>query len=42
MNDFQKTSQSSTAPARTDDRGFADATLTPPVDVIEDGAGITL
>ena len=42
MNDFQKTSQSSTAPARTDDRGFADATLTPPVDVIEDSSGITL
>jgi len=42
MNDIQKTSESSSVPARSDERRFADATLTPPVDVIEDSAGITL
>ena len=42
MNDIQKTRDASTVPARTDERRFADATLTPPVDVIEDSSGITL
>ncbi|MDM0084373.1 Hsp20/alpha crystallin family protein [Variovorax sp. J31P179] len=42
MNDIQKTSESSSVPARSDERRFADATLTPPVDVIEDSSGITL
>ena len=42
MNDIQKTSESSNVPARSDERRFADATLTPPVDVIEDSSGITL
>jgi HSP20 family molecular chaperone IbpA len=42
MNEIQKTSDSATTPARSDDRGRAEATLTPPVDVIEDSHGITL
>ncbi|MDN8616065.1 Hsp20/alpha crystallin family protein [Variovorax ginsengisoli] len=42
MNDIQKTSESSNVPARSDERRFTDATLTPPVDVIEDSSGITL
>ena len=42
MNDIQKSSESPAVPARTDERRFANATLTPPVDVIEDSSGITL
>ena len=42
MNDIQKANESSRTPARTDDRRYAEATLTPPVDVIEDSTGITL
>ena len=42
MNDIQKRNESSGALARKDERRYAEATLTPPVDVIEDGAGITL
>lgn len=42
MNEIQKTSDSAATPARNDDRGRAAATLTPPVDVIEDSQGITL
>lgn len=42
MNDIQKRNESSGALARKDDRRYAEATLTPPVDVIEDSTGITL
>lgn len=42
MNDIQKASDGTGTPARTEDRRYAEATLTPPVDVIEDSAGITL
>ena len=42
MNDIQKRNESSGALAREDDRRYAEPTLTPPVDVIEDSTGITL
>ena len=42
MNDIQKRNESSGALARKDDRRYAEPTLTPPVDVIEDSTGITL
>lgn len=42
MNDIQKRNKSSDVVARKDERRYAEAALTPPVDVIEDSAGITL
>ena len=42
MNDIQKANKSSDALARKDERRYTEAALTPPVDVIEDSAGITL
>lgn len=42
MNDIQKRDKSSDVVARKDERSYGEAALTPPVDVIEDSAGITL
>src|SRR5579862_7748272 len=42
MNDIQKPNDTSGTLSRKEDRRYAEATLTPPVDVLEDSAGITL
>ncbi|MDM0107694.1 Hsp20/alpha crystallin family protein [Variovorax sp. J22R24] len=42
MNDIQKTNDTARTPAHTEDRRYAESSLTPPVDVIEDSSGITL